>query len=867
MRRYRRLIGTSTVGLILACGLVFKSGCGVDFAHKKDVGLLAGGLLAWLLLFQDNDLGAGTNGNGDNGTGDTGGAGDATAGAPADGRDGVNGINCWDLNADGIADVDTEDTNGDGSVDIHDCRGGDGTQGVAGAPGADGIAGLLGPMGPMGPQGPDGPTGPQGDTGRQGDTGQSGAAGSGSAGSPGEDGDDGEDGSAGLACWDLNGNGLADIDTEDTNGDGSVDVFDCRGLSFFDIFIDDYFGPPDGLDGSTPPATDPTGPADPPFVRLSEPVLGGFDFDTGRRGSAIAFRVAIPVPYNEGNDVTMRLTFHRTGELGDDCFKFKVDRARLRDTQDIELYPDPRYVTMDLPDGVDGGLRRGLADLLGGDGDAPGKTLVVDLPINIGETAACDGRMDGLGFWVGDLKVADLVAFELRVDTDDLAEKYANVRYHLLGVEFFEGPKGTAVIRGARIFDDQHPKPPCGELDCNENGIADECDLANCDGSSWCSDCNQNSVIDECDLCDDYQIPSVSTTTVECSMDCNMDSIPDECQELECSANADCEDDAPCTEDFCDGCVCVHIDIETAGPGIDTDDHVFIWDADTLRVSDIDTLGQVADFAGSATTCGGSSDSCGGFDDGRHMVFDTAGQRIFVSDHDRDFMVFDTSATQLFPDWNALNLSEPLGIAPLPNGQLLITDEEDSSGLFRINADLTPDIGITASRFDGAEGVVYDSVHDVIYVADEDDGEIEVFDGSTLDLLGAVPFCGTDGPYWLGVDGSSNRLFVLADSRCNVGGEGTARGLHVFDIGCRPGDLSYVKTFVGSGEPGSDCFGTLAVSESTDRLFAIDYCNDTVAIFDTATLAMLGSVPVDRAGEVPLMVSVGHLNDLVIEDN
>ena len=33
----------------------------------------------------------------------------------------------------------------------------------------------------------------------------------------------------GLACWDLNGNGVKDLPHEDVNGDGKVDVLDCKG--------------------------------------------------------------------------------------------------------------------------------------------------------------------------------------------------------------------------------------------------------------------------------------------------------------------------------------------------------------------------------------------------------------------------------------------------------------------------------------------------------------------------------------------------------------------------------------------------------------------------------------------------------------
>lgn len=48
-------------------------------------------------------------------------------------------------------------------------------------------------------------------------------------GDDGRDGTDGTDGAAGLNCWDLNENGIKDFPEEDTNGDGVIDVNDCRG--------------------------------------------------------------------------------------------------------------------------------------------------------------------------------------------------------------------------------------------------------------------------------------------------------------------------------------------------------------------------------------------------------------------------------------------------------------------------------------------------------------------------------------------------------------------------------------------------------------------------------------------------------------
>ena len=47
-------------------------------------------------------------------------------------------------------------------------------------------------------------------------------------GDDGDDGRDGADGDPGLSCWDLNENGIPDFPDEDTNGDGVIDVNDCR---------------------------------------------------------------------------------------------------------------------------------------------------------------------------------------------------------------------------------------------------------------------------------------------------------------------------------------------------------------------------------------------------------------------------------------------------------------------------------------------------------------------------------------------------------------------------------------------------------------------------------------------------------------
>lgn len=83
---------------------------------------------------------------------------------------GSNGINCWDLNGNGVNDP-FEDVNGDGAWDALDCQG---IAGAAGAPGGQGPQGDPGPQGPQGDPGPPGTNGTNGATGPAGPQGPSG---------------------------------------------------------------------------------------------------------------------------------------------------------------------------------------------------------------------------------------------------------------------------------------------------------------------------------------------------------------------------------------------------------------------------------------------------------------------------------------------------------------------------------------------------------------------------------------------------------------------------------------------------------------------------------------------------------------------
>ena len=139
-----------------------------------------------------------------------------------DGTDGLNGISCWDLNGNGIGDLE-EDFNGDGDFNALDCQNLPGPQGLpCWDLNANGVGDLEedfngdGNYDALDCRGLQGPQGETGTAGRDGVDGINGI-----------DGQDGADGLDGRDCWDFNGNGIGDAE-EDTNGDGVVDVLDCK---------------------------------------------------------------------------------------------------------------------------------------------------------------------------------------------------------------------------------------------------------------------------------------------------------------------------------------------------------------------------------------------------------------------------------------------------------------------------------------------------------------------------------------------------------------------------------------------------------------------------------------------------------------
>ena len=270
----------------------------------------------------------------------------------------------------------------------------EGAQGLPGEPGLQGEQGLRGEQGPAGPQGARGPVGPKGDPGERGPTGPAGAQGA--AGGQGPPGPAGPPGAPEL---------------------------------FFDVFIEDFFTYADSIPGSLPVN----------IVSIREPALGAPNAQTGDAG-AIAFRLEIPQVYEQGEEITMRMLFYRTGDVrAGDCLVFTLDSLRLRNGGGIEPYGDRLWVRIDA-------LTKLVADktaaesLLGG--QTEGVYIVVELPLN---------SEAGLGY-PNDLAVGEMLGFEAATAVKpDLSAWDDGGRYELLGVEFFESDGAT--ISGATLFD------------------------------------------------------------------------------------------------------------------------------------------------------------------------------------------------------------------------------------------------------------------------------------------------------------------------------------------------------------------------------------------------------------------------------
>jgi hypothetical protein len=237
-----------------------------------------------------------------------------------------------------------------------------GAQGPQGEPGSPGMAGPQGEQGLQGIPGPAGAQGQQGDRGLQGIPGLAGATGptgfqgpQGAAGPPGPQGFPGLPGQNGVACWDLNQNGITDL-FEDVNNDFAVNVLDCKGPQ-----------------GNTGP------PGAPSFVNIAQLDILYVNANAGgdtMSGTLTADSFAISngwtfgiVPGNSGRAcfsvVSCTVTLRQNGELRVEGDLVVVGNKNFAQAHPTDSTKEIVYVSLEGPEA--GTYIRGTAELVNGE--------------------------------------------------------------------------------------------------------------------------------------------------------------------------------------------------------------------------------------------------------------------------------------------------------------------------------------------------------------------------------------------------------------------------------------------------------------------------------------------------------------------
>jgi hypothetical protein len=250
----------------------------------------------------------------------------------------------------------------------------------------------------------------------------------------------------GVQCWDLDASGGCDLATEDLNSDGVCNALDCRGPA----------GPP-GQDGQDGNPGDPGEPGPTVFdwfiedfftygdisidvsgqgqvITLKEPIL---DMDTQTPATPIGFRTSIPEIYHEFNPVTLRVFLWRECDLSP-CESLTLDIFRAVPTFDISRYGQRLWLRLNT-------------DSVATD---PGM-LVFDLPLNVKDDPNTS-VVEGLGF-DDDIFSAQMFSFEIGAYVVDGC-------YTVLGAEIFESlaDTDTAVVNATVFSSPADLEAACG---------------------------------------------------------------------------------------------------------------------------------------------------------------------------------------------------------------------------------------------------------------------------------------------------------------------------------------------------------------------------------------------------------------------
>jgi len=215
--------------------------------------------------------------------------------------------------------------------------------------------------------------------------------------------------------------------------------------------------------------------------------------------------------------------------------------------EDEQLHVDAAILTVDYSniEGLSGGL--------GGTGNIGSDPLFVDPgsddlrlqsgspAIDAGDTTALPDDVYDLD---GDGNPIERISLDLagspRILDDPNA---AGTGVDMGAYEYFPDCNNNGVADGCELGcgapDGPCDVPGCGlGADCDGNNEIDSCDIAACSGSPLCDDCNANDKPDLCDVPSSAGCPGGSCVS-GCSIDLNQDCVPDSCVEPAASGSWD----------------------------------------------------------------------------------------------------------------------------------------------------------------------------------------------------------------------------------------------------------------------------------------------------------------------------------------
>ncbi len=262
-----------------------------------------------------------------------------------------------------------------------------------------------------------------------------------------------------------------------------------------------------------------------------------------------------------------------------------------------------------------------------------------------------------------------------------------------------------------------------GGLDCNTNGVLDECDII----GATSEDCNGNGVPDECDI------------AFGASPDCNGNSVPDECEGRDCNGN--------CILDECD--VAGGVSMDCNGNGVPDECDIAVGGLFVASYQTHSVL-EYNHYSGAFETEFVASGS-GGLENPSDVVFGPHGDLFVASEATDEVLIYDGFTGQFiaaFVTSGSGGLDAPAGLTFGPNGNLFVASAAESEVLEYdgvTGAFVREFVSAGSGAVDGPSALTF-GPNGNLFVSSRNTHSIIEYDGTTGEPMD-TPFvpAGTDG--------------------------------------------------------------------------------------------------------------------------